>query len=61
MPRYRVSWRHEVIQYWIGTVDADTEEDALAMVEDGEIDNEELMDESGVRVFDCEVEGEDDE
>ena len=48
MPKYRVNWRQEVIQNWTGTVEAESEEED-ARWSNGDISNEELCDETGVR------------
>lgn len=57
MPKYRVNWKHEVIQGWTGTVEADSEKEALEIMKQGDIDDEELVDENGTSVYDEEVEG----
>jgi hypothetical protein len=57
MPKYRVSWKHEVVLLWTGTVEAESEEEALEELKEGNFSDEELVDEQDISVSEEKVEG----
>lgn len=59
MPKYRVNWQEIVSRDWSGTIDASSEEEALAKLKNGEtVADEEITDETIFRIENEEVEGE---
>jgi hypothetical protein len=55
--KYRVYWSTEVIKYWTGTVEAESQGEAMEVLKQGDVDYEELMDETDGRVRNHSVEG----
>jgi hypothetical protein len=55
--KYRVFYKVEAIEIWTGTVEADSEEQALIEIGEGNISNEEILDSETRSVFDEVVEG----
>lgn len=52
MPKYNISWTHVVKQEWIGTVIADSKEEAVEKLHNGDVGDEELMNEEGIEITD---------
>jgi hypothetical protein len=50
-----------VKQGWTGVVEAESQKEAIKQVEDGNISNEELVDEDGIEIDDIQVEGEEED
>lgn len=59
--RYRVQWKHELVQTWTGVVEADSEEQAIMKIHEGDFADEEIIAEDGIRVYGEEAQEEDEE
>lgn len=61
--KYRVQWKHEIVQTWSAIVEAESEQEAIDKISEGDFAEEEVIDESGIRVYDeqAEEESEDEE
>lgn len=44
MKKYTVQWQAEASQIWVGTVEADSEEEAIQIAKQGDVSDEEMVD-----------------
>ena len=59
--KYRVQWKHEIVQTWSAVVEANSEQEAIDKISEGDFSEDEVVDENGIRIYDEQAEPEDED